>query len=224
MSREFGATRFMAAPNSFVGEVWGHVMRAGQAFISTGSSHPQVKRNSTPPLSLFGQLLWREFFYTAATNNPRFDRMEGNPICIQIPWDRNPEALAKWAEGKTGFPWIDAIMTQLRQEGWIHHLARHAVACFLTRGDLWVSWESGVRVSVSPWSPAKGSPLWAGGWGGIPGSRISPPRLPAEGLWLFSMGHVVAWREPWQSVPRSAEVPPAPSRCLMSCSWTQTSA
>ncbi|XP_023612447.1 cryptochrome-2 isoform X3 [Myotis lucifugus] len=108
--------------------------------------YKKVKRNSSPPLSLFGQLLWREFFYTAATNNPRFDRMEGNPICIQIPWDRNPEALAKWAEGKTGFPWIDAIMTQLRQEGWIHHLARHAVACFLTRGDLWVSWESGFRV------------------------------------------------------------------------------
>lgn len=109
--------------------------------------YKKVKRNSTPPLSLYGQLLWREFFYTAATNNPKFDRMEGNPICIQIPWDRNPEALAKWAEGKTGFPWIDAIMTQLRQEGWIHHLARHAVACFLTRGDLWISWESGVRVS-----------------------------------------------------------------------------
>lgn len=57
-------------------------------------------------------------------------------MCVQIPWDRNPEALAKWAEGLTGYPWIDAIMTQLRQEGWIHHLARHAVACFLTRGDL----------------------------------------------------------------------------------------
>lgn len=36
-------------------------------------------------------------------------------------------------KGQTGFPWIDAIMTQLREEGWIHHLARHAVACFLTR-------------------------------------------------------------------------------------------
>lgn len=108
--------------------------------------YKKVKRNSMPPLSLYGQLLWREFFYTAATNNPKFDRMEGNSICIQIPWDRNPEALAKWAEGKTGFPWIDAIMTQLRQEGWIHHLARHAVACFLTRGDLWNSWENGVRV------------------------------------------------------------------------------
>jgi len=106
----------------------------------------QVKKNSSPPLSLYGQLLWREFFYTAATNNPRFDKMEGNPICVRIPWDKNPEALAKWAEAKTGFPWIDAIMTQLRQEGWIHHLARHAVACFLTRGDLWISWEEGMKV------------------------------------------------------------------------------
>lgn len=38
-------------------------------------------------------------------------------------------------------------MTQLRQEGWIHHLARHAVACFLTRGDLWISWEEGMKVN-----------------------------------------------------------------------------
>lgn len=33
-----------------------------------------------------------------ATNNPNFDRMKDNPLCVQIPWDKNPEALAKWAE------------------------------------------------------------------------------------------------------------------------------
>uniref|UniRef100_A0A8C2B709 Cryptochrome-1 n=1 Tax=Cyprinus carpio TaxID=7962 RepID=A0A8C2B709_CYPCA len=125
----------------------------------------KVKKNSVPPLSLYGQLLWREFFYTAATNNPHFDKMEFNPICVQIPWDRNPEALAKWAEGRTGFPWIDAIMTQLRQEGWIHHLARHAVACFLTRGDLWISWEEGMKVFEellldADWSVNAGSWMW----------------------------------------------------------------
>uniref|UniRef100_A0A7N6FHA9 Photolyase/cryptochrome alpha/beta domain-containing protein n=1 Tax=Anabas testudineus TaxID=64144 RepID=A0A7N6FHA9_ANATE len=125
----------------------------------------KLRKRCSPPLSLFGQLLWREFFYTAATNNPNFDRMEGNPICVQIPWDQNPEALAKWAEGRTGFPWIDAIMTQLRQEGWIHHLARHAVACFLTRGDLWISWESGMRVFEellldADWSVNAGSWMW----------------------------------------------------------------
>ncbi|XP_047196095.1 cryptochrome-1 [Hippoglossus stenolepis] len=125
----------------------------------------KVKKNSSPPLSLYGQLLWREFFYTTATNNPRFDKMEGNPICVRIPWDKNPEALAKWAEAKTGFPWIDAIMTQLRQEGWIHHLARHAVACFLTRGDLWISWEEGMKVFEellldADWSVNAGSWMW----------------------------------------------------------------
>ncbi|XP_024254674.1 cryptochrome-1b [Oncorhynchus tshawytscha] len=125
----------------------------------------KVKKNSSPPLSLYGQLLWREFFYTTATNNPCFDKMEGNPVCVQIPWDRNPEALAKWAEGRTGFPWIDAIMTQLRQEGWIHHLARHAVACFLTRGDLWISWEEGMKVFEellldADWSVNAGSWMW----------------------------------------------------------------
>ncbi|KAF6722075.1 Cryptochrome-2 [Oryzias melastigma] len=125
----------------------------------------KLRKRCSPPLSLFGQLLWREFFYTAATNNPNFDRMEGNPICVQIPWDQNPEALAKWAEGRTGFPWIDAIMTQLRQEGWIHHLARHAVACFLTRGDLWISWVSGMKVFEellldADWSVNAGSWMW----------------------------------------------------------------
>ncbi|XP_043667140.1 cryptochrome-1-like isoform X1 [Vespula pensylvanica] len=122
-------------------------------------------KKAVPPLSLHGQLLWREFFYCAATKNPNFDRMQGNPICVQIPWDRNVEALAKWANGQTGFPWIDAIMTQLREEGWIHHLARHAVACFLTRGDLWISWEEGMKVFDellldADWSVNAGMWMW----------------------------------------------------------------
>ena len=46
-------------------------------------------------------------------------------MCKQIPWDTNEEYLAAWKEGRTGYPFIDAIMTQLRKEGWIHHLARY---------------------------------------------------------------------------------------------------
>ncbi|XP_036379574.1 cryptochrome circadian regulator 5 [Megalops cyprinoides] len=106
----------------------------------------QGRKHSQPPVSLHGQLLWREFFYTTSVGIPNFNRMEGNPVCLQVDWDRNPEHLAAWREARTGFPFIDAIMTQLRQEGWIHHLARHAVACFLTRGDLWISWEEGQKV------------------------------------------------------------------------------
>ncbi|XP_041481476.1 cryptochrome-2-like isoform X1 [Lytechinus variegatus] len=105
------------------------------------------KTNCTkPPVSLMGQLIWREFFYTVAAGTPNFHQMEENPICLQVPWDDNPEFLAAWKEGRTGYPYIDAIMTQLRNEGWIHHLARHSAACFLTRGDLWQSWVKGQEV------------------------------------------------------------------------------
>ena len=67
-------------------------------------------------------------------------------MCRQIEWKSNAELLEAWKMGRTGYPWIDALMTQLRTEGWLHHLGRHCVACFLTRGDLYLSWEEGKEV------------------------------------------------------------------------------
>merc|ERR1712176_714061 len=88
------------------------------------------------------------------------------PSSLPSPIDADAEAcLQAWKEARTGFPWIDAAMTQLHQEGWIHHLARHSLACFLTRGDCFVSWESGARVFNrllldADWSLNSGNWLW----------------------------------------------------------------
>lgn len=90
--------------------------------------------------------MWREHNYLTGYSTPNFDQMIGNPVARQIPWDDDPRLLEAWTKSQTGYPFIDAIMTQLRETGWIHHLARHAVACFLTRGDLWQSWEKGANV------------------------------------------------------------------------------
>ena len=117
--------------------------------------YAQTKKHTQPPVSLVGQLLWREFYYLNGHAVPNFDKMLGNPICKQvgkvppthpptsstaihlfhppthlplptkIPWGKNPELLAAWEEARTGYPFIDACMTQLREEGWIHHLARY---------------------------------------------------------------------------------------------------
>ena len=42
-----------------------------------------------PPVSLEGQLLWREFYYVHAHHTPNFDRMVGNPrfviCCSNLP-------------------------------------------------------------------------------------------------------------------------------------------
>ena len=125
----------------------------------------RTSNHSQPPVSLLGQLYWREFYYLAGMNTENFDKMEGNQICKQIPWKKDDRLLKAWAEGKTGYPFIDAIMTQLIQEGWIHHLARHAVACFLTRGDLWQPWEEGLKVFEkylldADWALNAGNWMW----------------------------------------------------------------
>ncbi|KAJ4844629.1 (6-4)DNA photolyase [Turnera subulata] len=127
--------------------------------------YKDVQKHTSPPVSLAGQLLWRDFFYTVAFGTPNFDRMKENKICKQIPWNDDDELLAAWREARTGYPWIDAIMVQLRKWGWMHHLARHCVACFLTRGDLFVHWEKGRDVFErllidSDWAINNGNWMW----------------------------------------------------------------
>lgn len=123
---------------------------------------------STPPESLTGQLFFRDMYFGAqAALGYSFGQTMNNSHCRFIPWhlpskvnhetgivtgeyhidsSEAEEWFQRWKWGRTGFPWIDAIMRQLRQEGWIHHLARHAVACFLTRGGCYISWERGAEV------------------------------------------------------------------------------
>ncbi|XP_042235511.1 cryptochrome-1-like isoform X2 [Homarus americanus] len=120
---------------------------------------------SPPSHSLTAQLIWREYFYCMSANNPKFDQMKENPICIDIPWYDSKEKLSAWEEGRTGYPFIDACMRQLHKEGWIHHVCRTAVACFLTRGDLWISWEAGLKVFYkylidADWSVSAGNWMW----------------------------------------------------------------
>lgn len=123
---------------------------------------------SKPPVSLTGQLLFRDMYFGAqAALGYAFGQTYNNPQCRFIPWHLpseidtktglitgkylvdNAEAeihFKRWKEGRTGFPWIDALMRQLKLEGWIHHLGRHAVACFLTRGGCYIDWERGAEV------------------------------------------------------------------------------
>ncbi|KAH7082322.1 FAD binding domain of DNA photolyase-domain-containing protein [Paraphoma chrysanthemicola] len=123
---------------------------------------------SQPPTSLTGQLLFRDMYFGAqAALGYAFGQTYNNPQCRFIPWHlpseidtksglitgkylvdsaEAEEQFQRWKHGRTGFPWIDALMRQLKQEGWIHHLGRHAVACFLTRGGCYIDWERGAEV------------------------------------------------------------------------------
>ncbi|KAG5920884.1 hypothetical protein E4U42_006036 [Claviceps africana] len=126
------------------------------------------KGASAPPASLTGQLIFRDMYFAAqAAIGPRFQQTAGNEYCRFIPWhlpsktdpatglttgdyhidsEQADEWFRRWKQGVTGFPWIDALMRQLRHDGWIHHLGRHSLACFLTRGGCYVDWERGAEV------------------------------------------------------------------------------
>ncbi|CAH0026869.1 unnamed protein product [Clonostachys rhizophaga] len=126
------------------------------------------KGASSPPTSLTGQLLFRDMYFAAqAALGPVFHQTANNPSCRFIPWhlpsktdpstgivtgeyhvdsDTAETWFQRWKHGVTGFPWIDALMRQLKQDGWMHHLGRHSVACFLTRGGCYIDWERGAEV------------------------------------------------------------------------------
>ena len=61
-----------------------------------------------------------------------------------IRWSYAEKAFERWAEGRTGFPLVDAGMRQLRREGWMHNRARLVVGSFLTK-DLGIDWRWGER-------------------------------------------------------------------------------
>ena len=51
----------------------------------------------------------------------------------KYPWATNPDLLNAWKEGKTGYPFIDANMRELKMSGWMSNRGRQVVASFLVR-------------------------------------------------------------------------------------------
>ena len=55
-----------------------------------------------PPVSLHGQLYFREWFYYLGYTVPNFDQMENNRICLQVNWNRDPKFIDAFEKGMTG--------------------------------------------------------------------------------------------------------------------------
>jgi deoxyribodipyrimidine photo-lyase len=89
------------------------------------------------------QLCWRDFYQQLLGANPRTPRE--NLHSRGDDWNDDPETLARWRTGHTGYPIVDAAMRQLHREGWMHNRARLIVGSFLTK-TLYVDWRKGAQV------------------------------------------------------------------------------
>lgn len=88
------------------------------------------------------QLCWRDFFGQALAARPEVAWSDFRPGPRR--WRDDPDGLAAWREGRTGYPVVDAAMRQLEQEGFVHNRARMVAASFLTK-DLGIDWRVGAR-------------------------------------------------------------------------------
>jgi deoxyribodipyrimidine photo-lyase len=89
------------------------------------------------------QLCWRDFYLQLLAANPETAKRDLHER--DRDWLEDPDGLAAWAEGQTGYPIVDAGMRQLRSEGWLPNRARLIAASFLTK-TLGIHWREGARV------------------------------------------------------------------------------
>ena len=91
------------------------------------------------------ELCWRDFYRHILYDEPRLGTEAFKPAWNDFPWRDAPDDLARWREGATGYPIVDAGMRQLRDTGWMHNRVRMIVASFLTK-HLLIDWQEGERV------------------------------------------------------------------------------
>lgn len=100
--------------------------------------------NGEGPAGWLRALIWRDFFFMLLHHFPHVEHKAFYPEYDAIRWDERPDWLARWREGATGYPLVDAGMRQLRQTGLMHNRVRMVVASFLCK-DLGIDWRLGER-------------------------------------------------------------------------------
>jgi len=113
-------------------------LRAGTIGIRT------VVQAGAPYAAWLGELIWRDFYHQLLAHHPRLAREPFVEAAAAIAYARDDAAFAAWCEARTGYPIVDAAMTQLNETGWMHNRLRMIVASFLTK-HLLVDYRRGER-------------------------------------------------------------------------------
>ena len=91
------------------------------------------------------ELIWRDFYNMILFQHPHVVERAFKPAYDAIQWESGTHAdalFAAWCEGRTGYPLVDAAMTQLNRSGYMHNRLRMVTASFLVK-DLGIDWRRG---------------------------------------------------------------------------------
>ncbi|RZJ03012.1 MAG: deoxyribodipyrimidine photo-lyase [Brevundimonas sp.] len=87
---------------------------------------------------------WREFSAHLLHAFPQMTDTAFRPEYDAMPWRDDPDGLAAWKAGRTGYPVVDAGMRELWATGFMHNRVRMIVASFLIK-HLLIDWREGER-------------------------------------------------------------------------------
>ncbi len=111
---------------------------------SIREAYAAVENRFGPEHPLLRQFYWRDFFCHIGFHYPRVFGQAFQARFQQVAWRRDEAGFWAWAEGRTGFPIVDAAMRELNETGQMHNRLRMVTASFLTK-DLHIDWRWGER-------------------------------------------------------------------------------
>jgi deoxyribodipyrimidine photo-lyase len=107
---------------------------------SDGSADARAFRSSL--MSFSGRLHWHCHFIQKLESDPEIEFRELNPLTRGMRPDvADPIRLAAWAQGETGYPFLDACMRSLTATGWLNFRMRAMVMSFASY-NLWLPWRA----------------------------------------------------------------------------------
>jgi deoxyribodipyrimidine photo-lyase len=126
--------------------------------ISIREVYSEFKHNKY----LCRQLIWRDFYANILYSFPRVLKGPMKESYNKMKWHKNSHYLDAWKNGETGFPIVDAAMTELNKTGYMQNRGRLIVASFLVK-TLLIHWKEGEKYFASKltdYDPASNNGNW----------------------------------------------------------------
>jgi len=159
----------------------GHHLRFGTISVRS-LIYYAIPKNKT----FLSEIIWRDFFSQIMGHFPHAMTASFKSKYDRMVWRNNEEEFAKWCEGKTGYPIVDAGMRQLNETGFMHNRVRMITASFLIK-HLLIDWRWGEAYFAEKLldfdlASNNGNWQWAAGTGcdAAPYFRVFNPTLQTE--------------------------------------------
>ena len=130
--------------------------------ISIREAYYAISEKYGKSCDLIRQLIWREFYANILYAYPYVLSGAMKQKYNKVKWGNNHRYLQAWQTGRTGFPIIDAAMTELNTTGYMHNRARLIVASFLIK-TLLINWQDGEKyfaTKLTDYDPASNNGNW----------------------------------------------------------------